>query len=381
MLSTIYLDNNATTQPDQRVLDVALPFLREVYGNAHSSHRMGQIAHQAIVKAREQVADLLQCAPQEILFTSGATESLNLAIKGIAELATDKRNRCITIQTEHHATLDVFRALEDRGFPVSYVPVMPDGSMDWDAFNALIDDSTLLVSVMLANNETGVIHPMATIAERVHAAGAYLISDATQAVGKIPVAVEKLGVDALAFSGHKFHAPKGTGGLFLKKGISIQPQLHGGGQEQGIRSGTLNTFGIVALGAACKIAMDTLSTDMLAIASLRDTLEQALLRGVSSVEVNGTTAQRLPNTTNLLFRGIDSDILQRAVQHIMLSNGSACSSAKIEPSHVLRAMGRSEAEAFQSIRFSLSRYTTAAEIDATIRAVADAVARIRAHQE
>lgn len=378
LLMPIYLDNNATTRPDDRALALALPFLTEIYANASSSHPMGARASDAVKLARQQVAALLHGEAHEIVFTSGATEALNLAIKGVAETAPAHRNHLITLTTEHPAVLDTFRAMEAKGFRVSYVPVLAGGEIDIEAFEAVLDTHTLLVAVMLANNETGVLQPIKQIAESAHSVGAYMLTDATQAVGKMPVDVQALGIDMLAFSGHKFHAPKGIGGLYVCGGTRLQAQLHGGGHERNLRSGTLNTFGIVAMGAACEVAQAALPTETMRIAALRDRLETALLTQLPRTERNGNALLRLPNTTNILFRDADSDVLQRALPEIMVANGSACSSAKIEPSHVLTAMGRSQTEAFQSLRFSLSRYTTENEIDATIAAVIAAVEKIRA---
>ena len=384
----IYLDNNATTRIDPRVLDVMMPFLTDNFANAASTHPFGVSAHEAVKTARQQLADLLRCEPHELVFTSGATEAINLAIKGVCEKSDSTRKHIVTVQTEHKAVLDVCQYLETRGYEVTYLPVQPDGSVGAGLLNlnvvkAAIRPDTLLVSVMWVNNETGVIQPIRQIAELAHAAGALMMTDATQTVGKLPIDVDAEMVDLLAFSAHKFYGPKGVGGLFVRQRrnrgqrVRLEAVLHGGGHERGLRSGTLNVPGIVGMGKAAESAGREQVANAQRIGQLRDQLETALLT-IPNTRVNGTREHRLYNTTNIAFENCDSDALIMGLEGIAVSNGSACTAASIDPSHVLLAMGLTETEAFSCLRFSLGRFTTEADIAATIDAVKEVVEELRA---
>lgn len=383
----IYLDNNATTSIDQNVLDKMMPFLTSEYANASSTHLFGVTAYDAVKNARSLVSELIGAEPHEIVFTSGSTEAINLAIKGVAENYQSKGKHIVTVSTEHSAVLDTCKYLETKGFEVTYLSVKSDGLIDLNELKSVLHEDTILVTVMLANNETGVIQPIKEIAELSHGIGAMFMSDATQAVGKIAVNVDELGIDLLCLSGHKLYAPKGVGALYVRQRmnrVKIPALLHGGGHEKGLRSGTLNVPGIVALGEACAIAKKELSKNAESIGALRDYLETELLK-IDGTSVNGNTAERLFNTTNILFRGVDSDAVILGLSNpendmplIAVSNGSACTSASIEPSHVLTAMGLDEMAAFSSIRFSIGKYNTRKEMDVVIEAVRNVVSSLRA---
>lgn len=374
----MYLDNNATTPVDERVLEKALPFLTTHFGNASSTHSAGKTASEAVSKARLQVAQLLNAEPNEITFTAGATESINLALRGLAEASQGAKTHIITLQTEHSAVLDTCRYLETVGFEVDYLPVLPTGLLDLEVLKKAIRQDTLLVCVMLANNEIGTIQDIKSITEIAHAHGALMFTDATQAVGKIPVDVQALGVDMLAFSGHKMYAPKSIGAFYknAQKRIKILPTQYGGGHEKGLRSGTLNVFGIVALGEACAIAGKEMKSNSLKIKELRDYLEAKLLT-IENSFVNGKTEARMFNVTNICFRGVESEAMILALEEVAVSNGSACTSMKIEPSHVLKAIGLSDEEAFQCIRFSLGKFNTKEEIDEAITLVKKTIKNLR----
>ena len=380
----IYLDNNATTRLDPLALEAMMPFLTDTYANAASTHPFGVSASEAVKTARQQVANLLRCEPHELVFTSGATEAINLAIKGVAEIYGHTRKHIITVQTEHKAVLDVCGYLETRGFELTYLPVKPDGLLDVDSVKVAIRPDTLLVSVMLVNNETGVIQPIRDIAQLAHEAGALFMTDATQAVGKLPVDVDNLHVDLLAFSAHKFYGPKGAGGLFVRQRrvggsgkVKLEALLHGGGHERGLRSGTLNVPGIVGMGKAAELAGQAMSQDTSRLGALRDQLETQLLT-IPGTRVNGNREYRLYNTTNIYVEHCDSDALIMGLSGIAVSNGSACTAASIDPSHVLLAMGLNETDAFSCLRFSLGRFTTEADILATVDAVKGVVDELRA---
>ena len=385
--TVIYLDNNATTQIDKRVLDAMMPFLTYEFANANSTHQFGVHAYEAVKSARVEVSEAIGAEAHEIVFTSGSTEAINLAIKGVAENYQSKGKHIVTVSTEHSAVLDTCQYLETRGFDVTYLSVKSDGLIDLDELKTVLRDDTILVTVMLANNETGVIQPIKEIAELSHGVGALFMSDATQAVGKIAVNVDELGIDLLCLSGHKLYAPKGVGALYVRKRmnrVKIPALLHGGGHEKGLRSGTLNVPGIVALGEACAISKRELSENAESISVLRDYLETELLK-IDGTSVNGNTSSRLFNTTNILFRGADSDATIMGLSNpendlplIAVSNGSACTSASIEPSHVLTAMGLDEVAAFSSIRFSIGKFNTKNEIDTVIDAVKNVVLDLRA---
>lgn len=382
----IYLDNNATTQIDKRVLEAMMPFLTNEFANANSTHQFGIHAYEAVKSARVQVAELIGAEAHEIVFTSGSTEAINLAIKGVAENCQSKGKHIVTVSTEHSAVLDTCQYLETKGFEVTYLSVKADGMIDLDEFKTALRDNTILVSVMIANNETGVIQPIKEIAELSHGVGALFMSDATQAVGKITVNVDEFGIDLLCLSGHKLYAPKGVGALYVRQRmirVKIPALLHGGGHEKGLRSGTLNVPGIVALGEACAIAKKELTKNAEKIGALRDYLETELLK-IDGTSVNGNTSSRLFNTSNILFRGADSDAVIMGLSNpetdlplIAVSNGSACTSASIEPSHVLTAMGLDEVAAFSSIRFSLGKFNTIKEMDIVIDAVKNVVRGLR----
>ncbi|HET9504817.1 MAG TPA: cysteine desulfurase family protein [Hymenobacter sp.] len=377
----IYLDNNATTRLDPRVLDAMLPFFTEDYANAASTHPFGLRAHEAVKLARQQVSQLLGCDPTELVFTSGATEAINLAMKGVADSYASRGRHIITVQTEHTAVLDVCRYLETQGYEVTYLPVQPDGLLDLAAVQVAIRSDTILVSAMAVNNETGVIQPIQEIAELAHAAGALFMTDATQAVGKLPIDVEALGIDLLTFSGHKLYGPKGVGGLYVRqrrpRRVRLAALLHGGGHERGWRSGTLNVPGIVGLGHAAELCRQSMAAEAARLGALRDELEANLL-AIPGTRVNGNRAHRLYNTTNLQFEVCDSDALIMGLDGIAVSNGSACTAASLDPSHVLLAMGLDETAAFSCLRFSLGRFTDVAELPVVQQAVAEVVQKLRA---
>ncbi|HVW15856.1 MAG TPA: cysteine desulfurase family protein [Mucilaginibacter sp.] len=387
MKEVIYLDNNATTPIDPVVLDAMMPYLTSNFANANSTHQFGVDAYEAVKMARKQVADLIGAEVNEIIFTSGATEAINLAIKGVAESYSPRGRHIVTAQTEHHAVLDTCRYLETKGYEVTYMPVTKDGLIDPDIFKQSIRPDTILVCIMYVNNETGVIQPIRDFARLTHEAGALFMTDATQAVGKIPVDVLLDDIDLLCFSGHKFYAPKGIGGLFIKQRrpnkVKISALLHGGGHEKGLRSGTLNVPGIVALGKASEIAKKNMKTDAERIGKMRDFLESKLLT-LDGTALNGNVNQRIYSTTNIRFSGIDSDALIMALSDpqsdepmIAVSNGSACTSTSVEPSHVLTAMGLSEKDAFCCIRFSLSKYSSAEHMKTVIERVLKALFELR----
>ncbi|WP_159469740.1 cysteine desulfurase family protein [Dyadobacter sp. 3J3] len=377
----IYLDNNATTRIDPRVLEKMMPYLTDNFANAASTHAFGLGASDAVKIARQQVADLINSRTEEIVFTSGSTEGINLAIKGVAENYQTKGKHIITVQTEHSAVLDVCRYLETKGFEVSYLPVQSDGLLDIKVLKASLRPDTILVSVMLVNNETGVIQDIKKIAEIVHQAGALFMTDATQAVGKLPVDVDALGIDLMPLSAHKFYGPKGVGALFVRQRrpwrIKLEALLHGGGHEGGKRSGTLNVAGIVGLGIAAELAKKEMKEDTARIGAMRDMLENSLLQ-IDGTRINGNRESRLYNVTNILFEGCDSDALIMGLTDISVSNGSACTSASIDPSHVLLAHGLSEMEAFSCLRFSLGRFSRVDEVEGVVGKVRLVVEGLRA---
>ncbi len=382
----IYLDNNSTTPVDPHVLDAMMPFLTHEFANANSTHQFGVNAYEAVKAARIQVSSLIGAEPHEVIFTSGSTESINIAIKGVAEQYKSKGKHIITVSTEHSAVLDTCQHLENLGYEVTYLAVKTDGLIDLDELKEKLNEDTILVSVMLANNETGVIQPIKEIAELTHNVGALFMSDATQAIGKIDVSVDELGIDLLCLSGHKLYAPKGVGALYVRQRLSrvkIPALIHGGGHEKGLRSGTLNVPGIVALGTACAIAKRDLVKNTLNIRTLRDFLETELLK-IQGTSINGNIESRLFNTSNILFKGADSDAVIMGLSNpendmplIAVSNGSACTSTSIEPSHVLTAMGLDEAAAFSSIRFSIGKFNTQQEIETVIAVLKNVVDKLR----
>lgn len=373
-LPTIYLDNNATTRLDGRVLDAMLPYFTDRYANANSSHLAGLEIQEAIENAAWQTATLIGAKEEEIIFTSGATESINLAIKG---LANENKKHIVTVATEHKAVLETSRYMESIGFEVTYLPVASDGILDINLLNEVITTKTLIVIIMFTNNETGIIQNIAEISAVIHAKNALFLCDATQAVGKIPINVKKLRIDLLTLSAHKFYGPKGVGALYIsaEAKIKLTPLLNGGNQQRKLRSGTLNVPGIIGLGKAAEIAVLEIDNDKNRIILLRDQLENGLLK-IDGSFVNGNTQNRIYNTTNICFPGVNSEKLILALQNIAVSNGSSCSSVTSQPSHVLKALGLSDAAALSSVRFSLGRFTTAKEIDKTIERVTDLVAQL-----
>jgi cysteine desulfurase len=370
----IYLDYNATTPVDKRVLEAMLPYFSEHFGNAASrSHLYGWESDEAVAKARKQIAKLLNCNVKELAFTSGATESNNLATKGLFEQFGITKKHIITVQTEHKAVLDVCKALEKQGADVTYLKPNPDGLIDIEQVAEVLRPDTLLVSVMYANNEIGVIQPITQIAEIVHANGSLLHTDATQAVGKIPIDVQAEGIDLLSLAAHKLYGPKGIGALFVKKDVEIMAQMDGGGHERGRRSGTLNVPGIVGLGKACEVAQKEMKAEAERLNELRNYLENSILEILSNTFVNGNQSQRMANLTNICFDGIDGEALLSRLKDIAVSSGSACTSASVLPSHVIKALGRSDDEAYSSIRFSLGRFTTREEIEFAIGHIVEVV--------
>ena len=368
----ICLDNNATTPIDKRVLDEMLPFLTNNFANPSSTHHFGINVNKAVKKARIQVADFIGAEENEILFTSGATEATNIAIKGLAENYTSKGKHIITVSTEHYAVLDTCKNLETKGFEITYLPVSKDGLIDLIELKSSLRTDTILVCVMYVNNETGVIQPIKQIASIAHEAGTLFMTDATQAAGKVEIDLDTLGIDLLCLSGHKMYAPKGIGALYVRRGIKLPTFIHGGGHERGVRSGTLNVPGIMALAKACEIAQSEMKQDAENISKLRDELENELLK-IEGTFVNGKTENRIFNTSNICFRGIDANVLIGRMKNIAVSNGSACTSAVVEPSHVLTAMGLSEDEAFGSMRFSLGKFNTQKEVLSAIKLISELV--------
>ena len=360
----IYLDNNATTPIDKRVLDAMLPFLTENFANASSSHHFGITANQAVKKARAQVSDLIGAEENEIIFTSGSTEAINIALKGVAENYSSKGRHIVTVSTEHHAVLDTCKHLESKGYEVTYLPVSKEGLIDLNEMKDFLRADTILVCVMYVNNETGVIQSIKQIASLAHEVGALFMTDATQAAGKIEIDVDALGIDLLCMSGHKMYAPKGVGALYVRQRINrvkLPAFIHGGGHERGLRSGTLNVSGIVALAKACEIAQADMKQDAERISGLRNDLEYELLK-IEGTFVNGKVEDRIFNTTNICFRGNDANVMIGRMKNVAVSNGSACTAAVVEPSHVLTAMGLSDDDAFASIRFSLGKFNTITEV-------------------
>jgi cysteine desulfurase len=377
----IYLDYSATTPCDPRVVAAMLPYFTEHFGNAASrNHPFGWQAEEAVEYAREQVANLIGAEPKEIVFTSGATEANNLAIKGVYETYAQKGNHIITSQIEHKAVLDTCKHLEKAGAEVTYLPVNADGLIDLEALEAAIQPHTILISLMYANNETGTVLPIREIGATARKHGVLFFTDATQAVGKIPVDVNKDNIDLLALSAHKMYGPKGVGALYVRrKGprVKLAAQIDGGGHEKGMRSGTLNVPGIVGLGKAAELSSLEMQQDANRLSQLRNILESALL-ALGDVSVNGSRESRLPHVTNLSFKDVEADgLIMELNKEIALSSGSACTSASIEPSYVLKALGLDDELAHSSLRFGLGKYTTEAEITFTIEKVSTAVQKLR----
>ncbi|MEM9884457.1 MAG: cysteine desulfurase family protein [Bacteroidota bacterium] len=362
----IYLDNNATTPLDERVLEAMMPYLKHHFGNAASKHKFGLLANNAVEKARTQIGQLINCNENEVIFTSGATEAINLAIKGVAKASANKGNHIISVATEHYAVLDTCKYLEKSGYEVTYLSVKDDGLIDLEEFRVAFRTSTILVSVMYVNNETGVIQPIQKIAEITHQKGAIFMTDATQAVGKISLDVKKADIDLLAFSGHKFYAPKGIGALYVEsrnsRKVKLDAIIHGGGHEKGLRSGTLNVPFLVGLGKACELAKKEMNENQKYVQNIRDYFESRILE-LKGIKINGNQDYRLFNVSNVQIENMDADELMLRMPNIMFSNGSACTSALIEPSHVLTAMGLSEKAAFSSFRFSFGKENNLSEVN------------------
>ncbi len=377
MTKPVYLDNHSTTQVDPRVVQAMLPYFTQHFGNAASKqHLFGWNAEAAVEKARHDVASLINASSEEIVFTSGATESINLTIKGVADEYRSRGNHIITVATEHSAVLDSVRKLERQGFDITILPVDNRGMVDSQTVKAAIRTDTILVSVMMANNEIGTIAPLKEIAACCKAQDVLFHTDATQAVGRIPVDVCILGVDLLSFSAHKMYGPKGVGALFVrlsKPSIRLATQLDGGGHERGLRSGTLNVPGIVGFGKACDLAGMEMKEEAIRVASLRNQLRDGLSDRVGDVWFNGHPEQTLPGNLNVIFSGVRADKLMMCVKDIAVSTGSACSSGSPEPSHVLLAIGVEKQDAGSSIRFGVGRFTTSEEIEYTIEQFGEAV--------
>ena len=372
----IYFDHHATTPVDGRVLEAMLPFFTERFGNAGSKqHRYGWEANDAVERARKQVAALIGASTKEIVFTSGATEANNLAIKGAVE-ASRTRDHIVTLNTEHKAVLDPIHRLERAGFRVTVLPVNPDGLVDVKDVAAAVTDRTVLVSVMAANNEIGVLQPVKEIAAIAHAQGALVHTDAVQAAGKVPFDVETLGVDLASVTAHKLYGPKGVGALYIRKKVDAVPLFHGGGQERGMRPGTLNVPGIVGFGQAAEIAREEMAGEAKHLSALRNRLLEGLKSRVEGMAVNGTMSARLPGNLNVSFDGVDGEALLVSLDDIAVSSGAACTQA--EPSHVLVALGLTKDRAMASLRFGLGRSTTVDEVDYAIKKVSDVVLRLRA---
>ena len=377
----IYLDNNSTTPMDPRVLEAMTPYFLEHYGNAASrNHPFGWQAEEAVDYAREQIAKLIGADPKEIIFTSGATEGDNLGVKGVYEMYASKGNHIITATTEHKAVLDTCKHIEKTGGEVTYLQVKPDGLIDLKELEAAIRPTTILIAIMYANNEIGTVQPIREISAIAKKHGVLLFTDAVQAVGKIPVDVNKDGIDLMAFTAHKMYGPKGVGALYVRRKnprVKVTAQIDGGGQERGMRSGTLNVPGIVGFGKACEICMQDMESDTKRISKLRDKLETELMK-LEEAYINGSTEHRLPHVTNISFKHVEGEgLLMGFNKNIALSSGSACTSASLEPSYVLKALGLGDDLAHSSLRFGLGRFTDEEQIDYTVKAISETVIKLR----
>jgi cysteine desulfurase len=376
---TVYLDYNATTAIAPEVLEAMLPYLKEHFGNPSSIHAYGQQAKAALYDARERVATLIGASPNEVLFTSGGTEAVNLAILGVLDAAEGGRRHLITSSIEHHAVLNTMKALAKKSVPVTFLKVNRDGVVDSRELEKALTPETLLVSIMHANNETGVVQPIAELSRVTRDAGAYFHTDAVQSVGKIPVDVGESGVDLLSLSGHKIYAPKGTGALYVRRGVKLRAVFRGGGQERSRRPGTENLPGIVGLGRAAELVRTGLDSDNRRTGALREQLEKNVLETIPGTRVNGEGAPRTPNTTSLSFEGVEGETLTIALdlRGFAVSTGAACSSGTVEPSHVLRAMGFGAERVQGSIRVSLGKYTIEGEVAQFVAALGEAVDSVR----
>jgi cysteine desulfurase len=377
----IYMDNHATTPLDPRVLEAMMPYFTGKFGNAASrNHSFGWEAEQAVETAREQIAQLIGATAKEIIFTSGATESNNLAIKGIAEMYRERGNHIITQVTEHKAVLDTCKRLEKHGYRITYLPVQADGLIDLDDLKRALDDKTILVSIMAANNEIGVLQPIAEIGKLCHERGVIFHTDAVQSVGKVPVNVLADNIDVLSLSGHKIYGPKGVGALYVRRRnprVQIAAQIDGGGHERGMRSGTLNVPGIVGLGKACQLAGEEMQEEASRLQGMRDRLKMKLEAELDYVHVNGSMEHHLPGNLNMSFVYVEGESLLMGINDVAVSSGSACTSATLEPSYVLKALGLGDDVAHSSIRFGLGRFNTAAEVDYVAAKVIDVVKKLR----
>jgi cysteine desulfurase len=377
----IYFDNQATTRTDPRVVEAMLPYFSDVFGNAASrNHAFGWEAEEAVEKARAQVAKLIGATAKEIIFTSGATESNNLAIKGIAEMYRERGNHIITQVTEHKAVLDTCKRLEKSGYQVTYLPVKADGLIDMEDLKRAMTDKTILVSIMIANNEIGVIQPVEEIGKLCHERGVLFHTDGVQAVGKIPVDVNAMQIDALSLSGHKIYGPKGVGALYVRRRnprVQISEQINGGGHERGMRSGTLNVTGIVGLGKACELCMEEMESEAKRLSALRDKLKAKFEANLDYIHVNGSMEHRLPNNLNMSFVYVEGESLLMGINDVAVSSGSACTSATLEPSYVLKALGLGDDVAHSSIRFGFGRFNTEAEVDYVADKIIDVVKKLR----
>ena len=376
----IYLDNNATTPLDPRVLEAMMPYLTDVFGNAASrNHPFGWAAEEGVDYAREQISQLINCDPKEIIFTSGATEGDNLGIKGVYEMYSQRGNHVITCTTEHKAVLDTCKHIEKLGGKVTYLPVDELGLISLEELEAAMTPQTILVTIMYGNNETGTIQPIQEIAKIAHKHGALFMTDGTQAVGKIPVDVLADGIDLMAFTAHKMYGPKGVGALYVRRKnprVKVTAQMDGGGHERGMRSGTLNVPGIVGFGKACELARLEMAADTERLSKLRDHLQTELMQLEESY-VNGSAEHRLPHVANISFKYVEGEGLMMGIKDLAVSSGSACTSASLEPSYVLKALGLSDDLAHSSLRFGLSRFTTDEQIDYAINHVKEAVTKLR----
>lgn len=377
----IYMDNHATTRTDPRVVAAMLPYFSEHYGNAASRmHVFGQYAELAVKAARQQIAECIAAEPRELIFTSGATESNNLAIKGIAHQLAHRGRHLVTLTTEHRSVLDPLAHLEREGWKITRVPVQADGLVDLAAVDAALQPDTVLVSIMLANNEIGVLQPVKELCRLCHARGILFHTDATQAVGKIPVSVRDLEVDLLSFTAHKIYGPKGVGALFIRRQgsrVRLEPLMDGGGHEQGLRSGTLAVPLITGFAEACRLAFSELATESARLLHLRELLWQGLQKKIDHIRLNGAWQPRLPGNLNVSFNWVKGESLLLELKDIALSSGSACTSMDSEPSHVLRGLGLDDELADASLRFGLGRFNTAEEVDYVVQRVAEAVSRLR----
>jgi len=377
----IYMDHNATTPMDPRVLEAMMPYFTKVYGNAASrSHQYGWEAEEAVENARKQIADLIGATTKEIVFTSGATESDNLALMGVAEMYASKGNHIITLPTEHKAIIDTCKYLERHGKEVTYLSVDEFGMVDLGALRNAIKDTTILVSIMMANNEIGTIQPVAEIGKICREKGVLFHTDATQGVGKIPVDVNAMNIDLMSFTAHKMYGPKGVGALYVRKKsprVKLSEQMHGGGHERGMRSGTLNVAGIVGFGKACEICKNEMESESKRLIYLRDKMINTFLEKVEYSYLNGHATERLPHNVNVSFEYVEGEGLMMGIKDLAVSSGSACTSATLEPSYVLKALGRGDELAHSSIRYGLGRFTTEEEVDYAIQQTIETVNHLR----